>query len=66
MSHNVIDMMMRTYCILYCNVTSIIYLCSDFYLYVYILYAMYVENIRDLFGHKADLLQQRNAPMARF
>ena len=25
-----------------------------------------IENIRDLFGHKADLLSQRNAPMARF
>ena len=25
-----------------------------------------IENIRDLFGHKADLLRQRNAPMARF
>jgi phenylalanyl-tRNA synthetase alpha chain len=25
-----------------------------------------IENIRDLFGHKADLNKQRNAPMARF
>lgn len=25
-----------------------------------------IENIRDLFGHKADLISQRNAPMARF
>lgn len=25
-----------------------------------------IENIRDLFGHKADLIDQRNAPMARF
>jgi phenylalanyl-tRNA synthetase alpha chain len=25
-----------------------------------------IENIRDLFGHKADLSKQRNAPMARF
>lgn len=25
-----------------------------------------IENIRDLFGHKADLLKQRNAPIARF
>lgn len=26
----------------------------------------HIENIRDLFGHKADLQRQRNAPMARF
>ncbi|CAE7603918.1 unnamed protein product [Symbiodinium microadriaticum] len=25
-----------------------------------------IENIRDLFGHKADLLSQRNTPIARF
>lgn len=25
-----------------------------------------IENIRDLFGHKADIPQQRNAPIARF
>lgn len=25
-----------------------------------------IENIRDLFGHKADLLSQRNDPIARF
>ena len=25
-----------------------------------------IENIRDLFGHKADLPRQRNAPIARF
>ena len=25
-----------------------------------------INNIRDLFGHKADVLQQRNAPIARF
>jgi phenylalanyl-tRNA synthetase alpha chain len=25
-----------------------------------------IENIRDLFGHKADLTKQRNAPIARF
>ena len=25
-----------------------------------------INNIRDLFGHKADLLQQRNSPIARF
>ena len=25
-----------------------------------------IENIRDLFGHKADLAKQRNAPIARF
>jgi phenylalanyl-tRNA synthetase alpha chain len=25
-----------------------------------------IENIRDLFGHKADLNKQRNAPLARF
>ena len=25
-----------------------------------------IENIRDLFGHKADLLRQRSAPIARF
>lgn len=25
-----------------------------------------IENIRDLFGHKADLTKQRNAPVARF
>eukprot|EP01042_Synura_sphagnicola_P016525 gene16525-20902_t len=25
-----------------------------------------IENIRDLFGHKADLNKQRNAPIARF
>ena len=25
-----------------------------------------IENIRELFGHKADLLKQRNAPIARF
>jgi phenylalanyl-tRNA synthetase alpha chain len=25
-----------------------------------------IENIRDLFGHKADLAKQRNAPLARF
>ena len=25
-----------------------------------------IENIRDLFGHKAELISQRNAPIARF
>lgn len=25
-----------------------------------------IENIRDLFGHKAELINQRNAPIARF
>jgi phenylalanyl-tRNA synthetase alpha chain len=25
-----------------------------------------IDNIRDLFGHKADLLKQRNAPVARY
>jgi phenylalanyl-tRNA synthetase alpha chain len=25
-----------------------------------------IKNIRDLFGHKADLTKQRNAPIARF
>jgi phenylalanyl-tRNA synthetase alpha chain len=25
-----------------------------------------IENIRDLFGHKADLISQRNAPISRF
>lgn len=25
-----------------------------------------IENIRDLFGHKADLQRQRTAPIARF
>lgn len=25
-----------------------------------------IENIRDLFGHKADLAKQRTAPIARF
>jgi phenylalanyl-tRNA synthetase alpha chain len=25
-----------------------------------------IENIRDLFGHKADILSQKNAPIARF
>jgi phenylalanyl-tRNA synthetase alpha chain len=26
----------------------------------------HIDNIRDLFGHKADLLKQQNAPIARF
>ena len=26
----------------------------------------HIDNIRDLFGHKADLLSQRDAPIARF
>ena len=26
----------------------------------------HIENIRDLFGHKADLKKQANAPIARF